>query len=184
MCLGLGCRGSWQGLSVLFFLSVLPASSQQLPSEAKYLPWLTSKPVNDFSRMKEHFLFHSAFPRCRNHPDSFFFFFFPFILPGYLVVFIVALITWDLPVFNRCTLRIIPYVDLFLMYLWEKVISMSFLYAIFISAFSWYLAVLVSLFLKGLVYIIYVIEFIFMTVFLYFWGEFYMCWKSIRLSLV
>ena len=66
--------------------------------------------------------------RCRSHPVfSFLLFFFPFfILPGCLGIFLVLLgVQGPLLVFSRCSVRIVPFVDVVLMYLWGEVNSTS-----------------------------------------------------------
>ena len=72
---------------------------------------------------------------CRSWPSSFlslfFFFFFPTRLCG---DFLALSEVWDcLPAFNRYSVRIIPRVDVCLMYLWEEVSSLSYYSAILIT---------------------------------------------------
>lgn len=68
--------------------------------------------------MQEPFFFRSCLPEF--HSDSFLTFFFFFFCPIQLHGDSLALSEAGglLPVF-RCSVRIIPYVDLFLVYMWE-----------------------------------------------------------------
>ena len=51
---------------------------------------------------------------------------FSFILPGYTGIFLVLLgVRGLLLMFNRCSVRVVPFVDVFLMHLWGEVNSMS-----------------------------------------------------------
>ena len=63
------------------------------------------------------------------------FFPFPPTLLRYMVIFLVVLITEGLlPEFSRYSVRIVPHVNVFLMYLWEEVSSTSFYSTILISS--------------------------------------------------
>ena len=104
--------------------------------EAPFLPQLISPPVTGLLSVWEPFLFFSSLPGVQVLSCFlFFFFFFPFILPSYLEIFLVHSRVWGLqPVFIRCSLRVVPFVDVFLIYLWVKVSFMSFYSAILIGA--------------------------------------------------
>lgn len=53
-------------------------------------------------------------------------FFFPFILPNYVEIPLVLSDVWVLlPVFSRRPVRVVPFVDVFLIYLWEEASSVS-----------------------------------------------------------
>ena len=57
-----------------------------------------------------------------------------FFLLSYPVIFLTALVVWDLLLeFSRYSVRTVPHVDIFLMYLWEEVSSTSFYSAILTS---------------------------------------------------
>ena len=61
-------------------------------------------------------------------------FFFSFVLPSYVVIFLAPLVVWDLlPVFSRYSMRIIPPAVVFLMYLCEEMSFTSFYSVILIS---------------------------------------------------
>ena len=65
--------------------------------------------------------------------------FFSFTWPGYVEIFIILPGIWGLLlVFSRCPLRIVPSVDVFLMWLWEEV-SSTFNSTIFIRTLSFIL---------------------------------------------
>ena len=87
-----------------------------LSSEAPYLSLLTSQPEKEVPRVREHFLFHNSLPDMQV-PSQFLFS--PlFILPSYVVIFLAALVVWDLlTAFSKYSVRIVPHVDVFLMYL-------------------------------------------------------------------
>lgn len=88
--------------------------------------------VERVPRVREPFLFYSSLPGVqRSHPDSFFLF--P-AHPTWLCSDGVVLVVWDLPpTFSRYSVRIVPHVNVFFMYLWEEVTTMSFCSAILIS---------------------------------------------------
>lgn len=66
---------------------------------------------------------------------SFFFFFFPFILPTYVEISHVLSSVWVLlPMFSRCPVKIGPFIDIFLMYMWEEVSSIYSYSTILISS--------------------------------------------------
>ena len=56
--------------------------------------------------------------RLRACPDSFLYFFFFFCLMQLRDFLTVLQVLGLLPAFSRCSVRIIPHVDVFLMYLW------------------------------------------------------------------
>ena len=61
----------------------------------------------------------------RDFTREIFFPFFSFVLPGYMEIFLGFSEVWGLmPAFSRYSVRIIPQVDVFLMYLWKEVRSM------------------------------------------------------------
>ena len=117
-------------------------------SEAPFLAWLISQLVKGVPSVRERFLFHSSLPRAQvlSH-FLFFFFFLTFIPSSYMVIFLVTLVVWDLlPTFSIYSVRIGLFVDVFLMYLWEEVSSMSFYSTVLISSpyalcweYIWYL---------------------------------------------
>ena len=108
-------------------------------SEAPFLSWLISLLARGLLRVQEPFLFFSSLPGLQSCPSSSIFFFFPFILPGYEEIVLVLWGVWGLLlVFSRCSVRIVPFVDVFLMYLWEEVRSMSF-YSSILILLSYYL---------------------------------------------
>ena len=64
-------------------------------------------------------------------------FFPPFILPGYVEIFLILSGIWGLLLeFSRCSVRIVPFVDVFLMCWWEEVSSMSFYFITVILTFG------------------------------------------------
>ena len=67
----------------------------------------------------------SQFP-TRDAPIPIPFLPFPFLLPGYMGIFLAALVVWDLlQAFSRYSVRIVLHVDVFLMYLWKELSSTS-----------------------------------------------------------
>ena len=131
VCLVLGSAGRWPGLSVLVsFCSAWQNPAAAFSSEPLKLPLCPGwSPISKKLSQAE-----SPIPLSQLHPMGtnpiqipLFLFFFSFVLPGYLVIFLATLIIWDLlPVFCRYSVRIVPLVGVFLMYLWEEVSSMSF----------------------------------------------------------
>ena len=103
-------------------------------SEALKLPFCPSQPLclwGGFPGYRNLSTFTAPFQGCRTHPDSFLtfslFFFFPQtqLHGNFLVV-------WGfLPALSRYSVRIIPHVDVFLIYLWKKVGFISYSSAIF-----------------------------------------------------
>ena len=66
-------------------------------------------------------LFYSSFPGVQV-PSQFLF---SFVLPGNVVILLVILALWDLPAFSKYSVTIVLHGDVFLMYLWKEVGSMS-----------------------------------------------------------
>ena len=88
-----------------------------LSLETPYLSRLISHLLKGVPRVRELFLFHSFLPGEQVPSQFLFFFFFPFILPSYVVIFLAILVTWGLlPAFCRYSVRIIPRVNIFMMY--------------------------------------------------------------------
>ena len=109
------------GCCTLLWVSEAPCLSQLISQQRKGVP-----------RVREPFSFTAPSQGHRSHPDSFSS---PFFLPSYAVTFLAALIVWYLPpAFSRYSVRTVPHVDVFLMYFWEEVSSMSFYSAILISS--------------------------------------------------
>lgn len=83
-----------------------------------FLPRMISQLVKWVPRLRETFLFHRSLPGAQVHiliP------FFSFILLSYTVIFLAPLVAWDsLSMFTRCSVRIVWYADVFLMFLWEE----------------------------------------------------------------
>lgn len=77
---------------------------------------LISELVKGLPRVRELFLFHCSIPWARILSQFFLFLFF-FVLPSYMEIFLVVLLAWDLPEFSRHSLRNVPQVHVFLMYL-------------------------------------------------------------------
>ena len=76
-------------------------------SEVPFLTQLISQLLKEVSRMKKPFLFHSSLPGMLI--SSHFSFFLYFILLGYMVIFLVILVSWDLlPAFSSYSVRIVP----------------------------------------------------------------------------
>ena len=102
-------------------------------SEALFLSWLISLLVRGLPSVKEPFLFH------RSHlgvqvASCFLFFLFSFVLPSYIEIFLALLGVWDLLLtLSRYSLRIVPHLDVFLMYLREELSSTSFYSVILIG---------------------------------------------------
>ena len=123
---------------VLPLLCLLPASCCILlwGSEAPLLSQPTSLPVRRLPRVLESFLFHSPLPGVQ---DSFWFLYdflflsliFFFFLTQLHGDFLALSAVWGfLPALSRYSVRIIPCVDVFLMYLWKKVGFISYYSAI------------------------------------------------------
>ena len=113
--------------------------------EAPFLPSWSPKQWSVFPGWGNLSSFTAPFQECRSCPSSFFF---SFILPGYMMIFLAILFVRDLPAFNRYCVRIVPHVDVFLMYLWEEMSSMSF-YSTILIALLW---VLNRMFLQCFIY--------------------------------
>ena len=77
-------------------------------------------------------LFYSSLPGVQVP----FRFLFSFVLPGYVVILLVILALWDLPAFSKYSVRIVLHGDVFLMYLWGEIGSMSFYSTILIWSLS------------------------------------------------
>lgn len=68
-------------------------------------------------------------------PLPFFFFFKPFVLLGYMVIFLATLVVWDLsPTFSIFSIRIVLFINVILIYLWEEASFLSFYSVILISS--------------------------------------------------
>ena len=103
-------------------------------SEARPLSWLVFPRREDFLGCRK-LSFTSPSLRHRYHPDSFLisFFFFSFALSSYMEIFLILQKSEVLlPVFSRFSLRIVPHVVVFLLYLLKEVILSSFFFFIFI----------------------------------------------------
>lgn len=140
-CLKLGQAGRWHGQSVLVSLSCLPqtgltvllATSQHSPVKFLFCPNWSPHQWGGFPGCGNFSYFSAPSQGCRSHPASSFFFF-PFILPSYLEIFLVFSGVWGLLlVFSRFSVRIIPHIDAFLMYLWEEESSTSYYCTILIG---------------------------------------------------
>ena len=136
MHLGLGSTGWWQGAQgddteplcwFLCFACHRPAAV--LTSEPLKLPFcLGWSPHGEGASQGEGtFPLHSSLPRNKSCPDSSFCFH-PIWSHGDLsCFFFFFFVFWDPPpAFSRYFVRIIPHVDVFLMYLWDEVSSTSF----------------------------------------------------------
>lgn len=111
-----------------------------LSCEVPFLSQLISPPVRGLPGVWELLLFFSSLTRVQV-PSCFLFFFFPFILPSYLEIFLVFSDVWGLLlVFSRFSVRIIPHIDAFLMYLWEEESSTSYYCTILIGVPFFFLA--------------------------------------------
>ena len=120
---------------VLPLLWLLPTSCCALlwGSEAPVLSQPTSLPVRRLPGVQESFLFHSPLPRVQD-PSWF--------LSAFVVLFLISRtqlhgdflalsVVWSfLPALSRYSVRIIPCVDVFLMYLWKKLDFISYYSAI------------------------------------------------------
>ena len=95
-----------------------PFLSQLISLLVRRLPWI-QEPLPSFSSPPEaqvpfHFL-SSSFSLLLS-----------FVLPSYAGIFLVLLgVQGPLLVFNQCSLRIVPFVDVFLMHLWGEMNSTS-----------------------------------------------------------
>ena len=84
-------------------------------TEVPYLSWLISQLVKGVPRVTELYSFTTSSQDCRFHPNCFCCC--CLALPGYVVIFLGALVVWDLPVFNRHFVKIFPCIDVFLVFL-------------------------------------------------------------------
>ena len=128
MHLGLGSTGWWQGsqgddTEPLCWFLCFTCCAHLWASEASFLSWLISPLVKELLKVREHFLFIA--PSQGTSPVLIPIF--AFILSGHMVIFLTFFVFWDPPpAFSRYFVRIIPHVDVFLMYLWDEVSSTSF----------------------------------------------------------
>ena len=115
--------------------SVLPATDQLphsplIAPKAPLLSQLISPLVTGFSKCQNLFshLLHSP-PRIKvlsHFLFSSFFLLLSFILPSYMGIFVVLLGDQDpLLVFSQSSVRIVPFVYVFLIHLWREINSMS-----------------------------------------------------------
>ena len=112
------------GLSLVCLLQV-GCHILLLASEAPFLTCLVSLPMQGLPRVRKPFHFSYLPPRDTGLiPPP------PFIFPGYMVIFLAILVLWDLPESSTYSVRIVPHVDVFLMYLWERMRSISFYSAV------------------------------------------------------
>ena len=106
-------------------------------SKASFLSQVISPLMRGLPQVQKPLLPFSCLPGVQSPTGFHFslFFFFPFVIPNYVVTPLVLSGIWVLlPVFSRCPIRIIPLVSVFLMYLWGEVSFMSCIYsAILIS---------------------------------------------------
>lgn len=83
----------------------------------------------------------------RSYLSLFPLFFKPFVLFGYMVIFLATLVVWDLfPTFSIFSIRIVLFINVFLIYLWEEVSFLSYCailisssYALCLEYIIWYL---------------------------------------------
>ena len=105
-----------------------------LSSEPLNLSILADLPAHESDSLCEGTFPLSQFP-TRDTLPILIPFSFSFILPGYLVIFLaVLIICYLLPEFGSYSVTVVPHEDVFLMYLWEEVSSMSFYSAILICS--------------------------------------------------
>ena len=111
----LGNTVSWPGLSVL--VSLCPTCCKPVAALSSEHLKLTICSAWLPSRWRgSPFLFHRSLPRAQV-PSLFPFFPLSFVLPSYVVNLLAALVVWNLlSAFSRYSVRIVPDVDLFLMY--------------------------------------------------------------------
>ena len=123
------------GLDHLWGLSTLQGGKRaptlsSPASEAPYLSWWISWSVKEVARVREVVIFHSSLPGLQVL-SHFLFSLFPSSYPVKWGIFLAALVVWDLlQAFSRYSVRTVPYVEIFLTYLWEEVNSMSFYFTI------------------------------------------------------
>ena len=138
MSLTLGGTGRWHGRMCRSHPACHRSPVVTLFSELLNVPFCPGWFPCLWGNSQEPFLFFSSLPGVQ--VPSHFLFFSPFHLPGYLETFLVLSSVWGLLlVFDRCSLRVIPFLDVFLMYLWEGVSSMSLDSAIWIGVSRYFL---------------------------------------------
>lgn len=131
VCLRLRCTGWLHKPSVyVSFCSachrlavVLSCEPPNFLSCLRWSPWWW----RELPQVWQPLLSFSSLPEAQV-PTHFclFIFFFPFILPNYVEIPLVLSDVWVLlPVFSRRPVRVVPFVDVFLIYLWEEASSVS-----------------------------------------------------------
>ena len=130
-------RASWIGEhrvlaeSLCAGFSVSPAASQRVCSPLSlwsFLSVLADLPTGEGAAQGEGtFPLHSFFPRDKSCPDSCLCFHPIWSYGDLSCIFFFFFVFWDPPpAFSKYFVRIIPHVDVFLMYLWDEVSSTSF----------------------------------------------------------
>ena len=119
------CRVAARTMSTVLTLSCLPQTGYCIPlrfPEGLFLSQLISPLWAGLFWVQEP-LFTFSSPPGVLVPSCFLFsFFLPFILCSYVGIFLVLLGVRGLPlVFSRCSVKFIPFVDVFLIYLWGEV---------------------------------------------------------------
>ena len=122
-------RAVAQTICLSLTLSCFPETCCYIPlwsPEVSFLSQLISPPWRGFSECRNLSSPSPLHQGCWSLPISYFLFFLSFILPSCVGIFFVLLGVWGLLlVFSRCSVRIVPFVDVFLMYLWGEVNSIS-----------------------------------------------------------
>lgn len=117
------CKVAVQNLCTnhpLFCLLQTECCSLILGSEDPFCPGWSSHWWGDFPECGNTSFFTASSLGCRTHPD-FFLFVFLFVLPRYMEVSLpIQKCVWVLPVFTSYSVWIVPLVDTFLIFLWEK----------------------------------------------------------------
>ena len=138
--LGLGSAAMWPGPSVL--VSLYPVGPQASSHTLLSSLWSSASVQADLLAGEGGSQGEGTFPLSRLPPRGAGplpippLLLFPFILPRYMGIFLAALVVWDLlQAFSRYSVRTVPHVDVFLMYLWEEVSSTS-LYSTILISFS------------------------------------------------
>lgn len=126
-----GCRGLQHRPCMHSSFFFLPSTDRLLHSPLvlwRYLSALADFPTtNGLFWVREPLLTFRSLPEMLV-PSCFLFSFFSlsFILPDCVGIFLVPFGAWGFPlIFNRCSVTVVPFVGIFLIYLWEEANSSS-----------------------------------------------------------